>query len=168
MIKAFNDQVKSQSHVVLSLSLSSSPPLILPLALCQLHMKTIILNVASSLQKTQHILSIDRLVPHSPLPDPSWNPQFLLPNPSSPLSPRLHSRDTLVTSQHETYKTLVVSRLERLIWTRRNHRESQTIHQWYLQIRSRSTGSQLPHDVRKLKSTQIVLDWKLEDLSPSD
>ncbi|WZZ54510.1 hypothetical protein YC2023_054617 [Brassica napus] len=63
-----------------------------------------VLNVASSLQQTQHILSIDRLIIHSPppLPDPSLNPQsisFLL-NSSSPLSLRLHSGDTLVASQH--------------------------------------------------------------------
>ncbi|WZY89838.1 hypothetical protein YC2023_046573 [Brassica napus] len=54
-------------------------------------------NVASSLQQTQHILSINRLIIHSPPPpDPSSNPKsisFLL-NSSSPLSLRLHSRDT--------------------------------------------------------------------------
>ncbi|KAJ4867671.1 Protein ASPARTIC PROTEASE IN GUARD CELL 1 [Raphanus sativus] len=64
--------------------------------------ETTVLNVASSLQQTQHILSIDRLDIHSPPPGPSSNPQSImfLHNSSSPLSLRLHSRDNLVASQH--------------------------------------------------------------------
>ncbi|CAH8302079.1 unnamed protein product [Eruca vesicaria subsp. sativa] len=72
------------------------------------------LNVVSSLQQTQHILSIDPTrssLTTTTTTKPEPVPIFL--NSSSPLSLELHSRDTLLASQHKDYKSLVLSRLER-------------------------------------------------------
>ncbi|KAJ4893951.1 Protein ASPARTIC PROTEASE IN GUARD CELL 1 [Raphanus sativus] len=70
------------------------------------------LNVVSSLQQTQHILSIDPTRSSlTATTTPESIPVFL--NSSSPLSLELHSRDTLLASQHKNYKSLVLSRLER-------------------------------------------------------
>ncbi|KAL0743484.1 hypothetical protein Bca4012_084997 [Brassica carinata] len=75
--------------------------------------ETTVLNVVSSLQQTQHILSIDptRSSLTTTTTTPESDPVFL--NSSSPLTLELHSRDTLVASQHKDYKSLVLSRLER-------------------------------------------------------
>uniref|UniRef100_A0A1J3DTY3 Protein ASPARTIC PROTEASE IN GUARD CELL 1 n=1 Tax=Noccaea caerulescens TaxID=107243 RepID=A0A1J3DTY3_NOCCA len=77
--------------------------------------KTAVLDVVSSLQQTQHILSVDparsSLTTTRPEFESVSNPVYL--NSSSPLSLELHSRDTLVASQHKDYKSLVLSRLER-------------------------------------------------------
>ncbi|KAG2315863.1 hypothetical protein Bca52824_018985 [Brassica carinata] len=78
--------------------------------------KTTVLNVASSVQQTQHILSIhptrSSLATTRPEFESKSIPLFL--NSSSPLTLQLHSRDTLFPSQHnKDYKTLVLSRLER-------------------------------------------------------
>ncbi|CAN7000636.1 hypothetical protein IGI04_020168 [Brassica rapa subsp. trilocularis] len=75
--------------------------------------ETTVLDVVSSLQQTQHILSIDptRSSLTTTTTTPESVPVFL--NSSSPLSLELHSRDTLVASQHKDYKSLVLSRLER-------------------------------------------------------
>ncbi|KAJ0238359.1 Protein ASPARTIC PROTEASE IN GUARD CELL 1 [Hirschfeldia incana] len=77
--------------------------------------KTTVLDVVSSLQQTQHILSLDTTLSSlttttTTIPERS-DPVFL--NSSSPLSLELHSRDTLVASQHKDYKSLVLSRLDR-------------------------------------------------------
>ncbi|KAF8103667.1 hypothetical protein N665_0186s0035 [Sinapis alba] len=72
------------------------------------------LNVVSSLQQTQHILSIDPTrssLTTTTTPESESDPVFL--NSSSPFSLELHSRDTLLASQHKDYKSLVLSRLER-------------------------------------------------------
>ena len=75
--------------------------------------ETTVLDVVSSLQQTQHILSIDptRSSLTTTTAAKESIPVFL--NSSSPLSLELHSRDTLVASQHKNYKSLVLSRLER-------------------------------------------------------
>ncbi|KAJ0249158.1 Protein ASPARTIC PROTEASE IN GUARD CELL 1 [Hirschfeldia incana] len=78
--------------------------------------ETTVLNVASSLQQTQHILSIDPtrsslLTTTRPEFEPKSIPLFL--NSSSPLTLQLHSRDTLLPSHHKDYKSLVLSRLDR-------------------------------------------------------
>ncbi|KAF8097385.1 hypothetical protein N665_0290s0043 [Sinapis alba] len=77
--------------------------------------ETTVLNVASSLQQTQHILSINptRSSPATTRPEFESKSIPLFLNSSSPLSLQLRSRDTLVASQHKDYKTLVLSRLER-------------------------------------------------------
>ncbi|CAH8363599.1 unnamed protein product [Eruca vesicaria subsp. sativa] len=77
--------------------------------------KTTVLNVVSSLQQTQHILSLHSSLPTTTTTRPEFEsksiPLFL--NSSSPLSLQLHSRDTLLPSNHKDYKTLVLSRLAR-------------------------------------------------------
>ncbi|KAH0904251.1 hypothetical protein HID58_043754 [Brassica napus] len=76
--------------------------------------ETTVLDVVSSLQQTQHILSLDPTLSSlttTTTTIPGSDPVFL--NSSSPLSLELHSRDTLVASQHKDYKSLVLSRLER-------------------------------------------------------
>ncbi|CAH8260957.1 unnamed protein product [Arabidopsis lyrata] len=75
--------------------------------------KTTVLDVVSSLQQTQTILSLDptRSSLTATKPESISDPVFF--NSSSPLSLELHSRDTLVASQHKDYKSLVLSRLER-------------------------------------------------------
>ncbi|CAN6819878.1 unnamed protein product [Brassica oleracea] len=78
--------------------------------------KTTVLNVASSLQQTQHILSID---PTRSSLTTTTRPEFesksipFFPNSSSPLTLELHSRDTLLAPHYKDYKSLVLSRLER-------------------------------------------------------
>ncbi|KAJ0264387.1 Protein ASPARTIC PROTEASE IN GUARD CELL 1 [Hirschfeldia incana] len=72
------------------------------------------LNVVSSLQQTQHILSMDPTrssITTTTTTTPESFPAFL--NSSSPLSLELHSRDTLLAAHHKDYKSLVLSRLER-------------------------------------------------------
>ncbi|KAG7582438.1 Xylanase inhibitor N-terminal [Arabidopsis suecica] len=75
--------------------------------------KTTVLDVVSSLQQTQTILSLDptRSSLTTTKPESISDPVFF--NSSSPLSLELHSRDTFVASQHKDYKSLVLSRLER-------------------------------------------------------
>lgn len=75
--------------------------------------KTTVLDVVSSLQQTQTILSLDptRSSLTTTKPESISDPVFF--NSSSPLSLELHSRDTFVESQHKDYKSLVLSRLER-------------------------------------------------------
>ncbi|KAH0934366.1 hypothetical protein HID58_011483 [Brassica napus] len=73
--------------------------------------KTTVLNVVSSLQQTQHILSIDPTTTTRPEFESKSIPFFL--NSSSPLTLELHSRDTLLAPHHKDYKSLVLSRLER-------------------------------------------------------
>lgn len=75
--------------------------------------KTKVLDVVSSLQQTQTILSLDptRSSLTTTKPESISDPVFF--NSSSPLSLELHSRDTFVASQHKDYKSLVLSRLER-------------------------------------------------------
>ncbi|CAN8270257.1 unnamed protein product [Cochlearia groenlandica] len=79
--------------------------------------KTTVLDVVSSLKQTQHILSIDPtrsslVTTRSGFEFGSGSDPVYL-NSSSPLTLELHSRDTLVSSQHKDYKSLVLSRLER-------------------------------------------------------
>ncbi|XP_010506935.1 PREDICTED: protein ASPARTIC PROTEASE IN GUARD CELL 1 [Camelina sativa] len=77
--------------------------------------KTSVLDVVSSLQQTQTILSLDparsSFTSTRPESVSLSDPVFL--NSSSPLSLELHSRDIFVASQHKDYKSLVLSRLER-------------------------------------------------------
>ncbi|EOA31881.1 hypothetical protein CARUB_v10015108mg [Capsella rubella] len=77
--------------------------------------ETTVLDVVSSLQQTQSILSLDpsrsSLTSTRPESESLFDPVFL--NSSSPLSLELHSRDIFVASQHKDYKSLVLSRLER-------------------------------------------------------
>ncbi|CAN8258879.1 unnamed protein product [Cochlearia groenlandica] len=74
--------------------------------------ETTVLDVVSSLQQTQHILSLSITRPESETGSESGpDPVFL--NSSSPLSLTLHSRDTLLASQHKDYKSLTLSRLDR-------------------------------------------------------
>ncbi|KAL0707346.1 hypothetical protein Bca4012_073772 [Brassica carinata] len=71
--------------------------------------ETTVLDVVSSLQQTQQILSIDptRSSLTTTTAAKESIPVFL--NSSSPLSLELHSRDTLVASQHKNYKSLCAS-----------------------------------------------------------
>ncbi|CAH8391880.1 unnamed protein product [Eruca vesicaria subsp. sativa] len=77
--------------------------------------QTTVLDVVSSLQQTQHILSLDSTLSSLFTTNTNTIPESdpVLLNSSSPLSLTLHSRDTLVASQHKDYKSLVLSRLDR-------------------------------------------------------
>ncbi|XP_010533981.1 PREDICTED: protein ASPARTIC PROTEASE IN GUARD CELL 1-like [Tarenaya hassleriana] len=73
--------------------------------------ETTILDVVSSLQQTHQILSLDPSgTTLTSRPDLKSKPVFLN---SSSFSLELHSRETLVESQHKDYRSLLLGRLER-------------------------------------------------------
>ncbi|KAL1221604.1 Protein ASPARTIC PROTEASE IN GUARD CELL 1 [Cardamine amara subsp. amara] len=96
--------------VTISLLLSTTDASSRPLSTSP---KTTVLDVASALQQTQSILSLDPT--RSSLTTTNTRPEsdLVFLNSSTPLSLELHSRDTFVASQHKDYKSLVLSRLER-------------------------------------------------------
>ena len=96
----------SFSIFILSLFISTSSSR----DLSESHLTTVLLDVSASLELTHGVLSFD---PQTLKPLIDQDQTSLPSNFSSPFSLTLHSRDSLLNSNHKDYKSLVLSRLAR-------------------------------------------------------